>query len=111
MREGDIVLANILMSDGTNKKRPALLLKQMPKYHDLLLCGISSQIQQYLEDFDLNIDNNSKDFPTSGLLRHSIIRLSHLSVIPGQFIEGKIGFISEESHKLLLKRLCEYLMK
>jgi mRNA interferase MazF len=111
MNEGDIVLANILTSNGTFKKRPSLILKILPKYGDLLLCVISSQLNQYLADFGLMIEVNSKDFSSSGLIKDSIIRLSYLSVIPNQFIEGKLGFITIESHKLLLNRLCDYLMK
>ena len=105
MKEGEIVLASILTSDGSYKKRPALILKIMPKYGDLLLCGISSQINQLITDFDLLIDENSIDFSTSGLIRESIVRLSYLSVIPTQFIEGKLGSISKNSHKMLIDRL------
>ena len=82
MKEGDIILANILTSECQFKKRPTLLLKILPKYGDFLLCGISSQIQQYIPDFDLLIDKNSIDFSSSGLIKQSIIRLSYLSVIP-----------------------------
>jgi len=112
MKEGERnVLVNILTSDGTYKKRPAFILKIMPKYGDLLLCGISTQIHQLIPDFDLLIEENSIDFSTSGLIKESIVRLGYLSVIPSHYIEGKLGFISKKSHKLLLDRLCAYLIK
>jgi mRNA interferase MazF len=44
MKEGEIILASIITSDGKFKKRPALILKILPKYGDLLLCGVSTQI-------------------------------------------------------------------
>ncbi|MFH1052331.1 MAG: transcriptional regulator [bacterium] len=111
MKEGDIILVSILMCDGQFKKRPSLILKILPKYGDLLLCGINTQIHQYLDDFDLMLDINSIDFHSSGLIKDSIIRLSYLSVIPYRFVEGKLGFISKESYKLLINRLCDYLLK
>lgn len=111
MKEADVVLASILTSEGIIKKRPALVLKIMPKYQDLLLCGISSQINNFIQNFDLIVDYPSKDFAHSGLLKNSVIRLSYLSVIPSQFIEGQIGYITKESHKLLLNRLSEYLIQ
>jgi mRNA interferase MazF len=111
MKEGDIILASILTSEGKFKKRPSLILKILPKYGDLLLCGISTQLNQYILDFDLMLDMKSENFSISGLVKESIIRLNYLSVIPSQFIEGKLGFINKESHKLLINRLCEYLQK
>ncbi|MBM2813962.1 MAG: PemK-like protein [Ignavibacteria bacterium] len=111
MKEGEIVLASLLSSDGKFKKRPTLILKVLPKYGDLLLCGVSTQIHQLIPEFDLMLSTNSKDFPISGLLKESIIRLSYLTVLPQEFIEGKIGYITNESHKLLINRLCNYLIK
>lgn len=110
MQEGDVVLVSLLASNGKLKKRPALVLKIMPKHKDLLLCGISSQSHQYIKDFDLLIDSNSLDFTISGLVKESIVRLSYLSVLPTSLIEGKIGEISNESHRSLLERLCNYLL-
>lgn len=111
MKEGEIILANLITSDGKFKKRPALVLKILPKYGDLLLCGVSTQIHQYITDFDLLIEEKSLDFLKSGLVKESIIRLGYLSVIPSNFIEGKLGFISKESHQTLINRLCDYLSK
>ena len=111
MKEGEIILVNILTSEGNYKKRPALILKVLPKFNDLLLCGISSQIQQIINDFDLLLSPNSIDFQTSGIIKESIIRLGYLTVLPQHFVEGKIGYISNDSHKLLIQRLCDYLSK
>lgn len=111
MKEGEIILASIITSDGKFKKRPALILKILPKYGDLLLCGVSTQIHQYIIDFDMMLEEQSLDFYNSGLVKESVIRLGYLSVIPNNFIEGKLGFISKESHKTLINGLCDYLSK
>jgi mRNA interferase MazF len=81
----------------------------MPKYNDFLVSGISSQIQQYIHDFDLLIKTNSIDFKTSNLLKDSVVRLSIIATIPSKIVIGKIGHISAESHNLLISRLCKYL--
>lgn len=39
----------------------------MPKYNDFLVCGISSQLKQYIKDFDEIILTTYSDFPNSGL--------------------------------------------
>jgi mRNA interferase MazF len=44
MKNGNIVLIPLPQSDGAIKRRPALLLKQMPPFNDWLLCGISTQL-------------------------------------------------------------------
>lgn len=48
MKEGDIVLVDLPQSAGGSKLRPALILKQLPQYNDFLVCGISTQINQYI---------------------------------------------------------------
>jgi mRNA interferase MazF len=45
MREGSIILTEIVQADGQRKNRPALVLREMPKYGDLLICGISTQLR------------------------------------------------------------------
>lgn len=44
MQESNIVLIDLPQADGGLKVRPALILKRLPKYHDFLVCGITSQI-------------------------------------------------------------------
>ena len=52
MKEGNIVLTPIPQSNQEIKNRPALILRIMPRYQDFLICGISSQLKQYIRDFD-----------------------------------------------------------
>ncbi|OGU39607.1 MAG: transcriptional regulator [Ignavibacteria bacterium GWB2_35_12] len=110
MNDGDIVTAYFPQSDRTFKKRPALLLKKLQKYDDYLVCGISSNIHQYVEGFDEIILKNHAEFDSTGLKNDSVIRLGYLTVIPNEGINGAIGKISNELHRLLLKRLSNYLI-
>lgn len=99
MKEGDVVLAALPQSDGKTKLRPVLLLRQLPPpYNDFLVCGISSQLHQKINDFDDLISENDDDFKKSGIIKESIIRLSFLAVTSVNIIAGTIGKISEQRH-------------
>jgi mRNA interferase MazF len=82
----------------------------MPKYGDLLICGISTQLRQYLPNFDEIIKVEDSDFAASGLVRESLIRLSFLAVIQQVEVIGSIGSISNDRHGRLLSNLSGYLI-
>ncbi|UXE60792.1 MAG: type II toxin-antitoxin system PemK/MazF family toxin [Woronichinia naegeliana WA131] len=109
MKEGNIVLTPIPQSNQEIKNRPALILRIMPKYQDFLICGISSQLKQYIRDFDEIITSEDNDFEASGLIKISVIRLGFLTVIPSRQIIGSIGSISTTRHRRLLQNLSQYL--
>ena len=110
MKEGNIIISYMRHSDGSFKKRPALILKQMPKYEDYLICGISTNLSQEIKDFDALLLKNSELFKNTGLYEDSLIRLSHLLVIPIKDIYGTIGFVLVEIHSKMLQRLSNYLI-
>ena len=53
MKEGNIILTPIPQANGEIKNRPTLILREMPKYQDFLICGISTQLKQYIPNFDV----------------------------------------------------------
>jgi mRNA interferase MazF len=110
MKEGDVVLTPIPQADGKVKNRPAILLREMPLYGDMLVCGISTQLHHYVQAFDEIISLSDADFASSGLVSASLIRLSFLTVLPRKSIVGAIGSIAPERHKRLLQALCSYLI-
>jgi mRNA interferase MazF len=109
MKDGDIVLTSLPQADNKQKLRPALVLRIMPAFNDLLLCGISSNLRNYIKGFDEIITRKDKDFESSGLKDDSLIRLGFICVLPKKDIAGSIGNISSERHKRLLKNLAAYL--
>jgi mRNA interferase MazF len=111
MREGDVILTPIPQVDGKVKNRPAIILREMPPYRDLLVCGVSTQLHQRVEGFDEVISPTDPDFILSGLMSESLIRLSFLAVLPRKSIAGSIGAISLERHQRLLKTLSAYLIE
>jgi len=111
MNEGDIVLTPVPQADGRVKNRPALFLRELPPYNDLLVCGISTKLHQTVDNFDEVISNRDDDFSSSGLITDSVIRLGFLAVIPRKNIIGNIGTISRKRHIRLIKNLCAHLEK
>ena len=109
MNEADVVLTHLPQSDGLLKYRPAVVLRRMPPFGDVLVCGVSTQLQQVAADFDEIIEPGHEDFVGSGLRAASLIRLGFLTVRPAvKFTEG-IGFISAQRHRRLLDRLSRHL--
>ena len=109
MREGDVILTPIPQANGLIKNRPAVCLREMPPYRDMLVCGVSTQLHQQVKGFDEAITPADADFTQSGLLAGSLIRLSFLTVLPRTKIIGSIGAISRERHERLLKTLSAHL--
>jgi mRNA interferase MazF len=109
MREGQIFLTPLPQADGHKKARPALALREMPRFGEFLVCGISTQVHLLIPDFDELITSRDQDFATSGLLGNSLIRLGFLAVLPRKKIMGSIGAVSPERHRRLLERLSDYL--
>jgi mRNA interferase MazF len=110
MREGNVAIAAIPQFDRQTKKRPVVLLREMPLYRDFLVCGISSQLRRRVPDFDEVIDPADDDFASSGLVSASVVRLSFVVVVPRTEIVGTIGSLSLERHQRLLKSLGSYLL-
>jgi len=111
MNEGDVILTPLPQADGRVKNRPAVALRELPPYGDLLVCGVSTQVHQLVSGFDELIIRSDADFSTSGLLADSVIRLGFLAVLPRKSILGSIGAISPQRHRRLLHRLSAYLVE
>jgi len=111
MKEGDVILTQIPQADGTVKTRPALILRELPPFQDLLVCGISTQTHQAVPGFDEIIASTDPDFLKSGLVIDSVVRLGFLAVLPRRKVVGTIGIVSTERYERLLRRLSSYLLE
>jgi mRNA interferase MazF len=110
MKEGDVVVLPMPQADGRVKNRPAIVLREMPPFGDVLVCGVSTQLRQAAKDFDDVISPSDPDFKESGLIEESLVRLGFLVVVPRSRIVGSIGSISSERHERLLQKLSEHLL-
>ena len=109
MNEGDVVLTPLPQANGQVKNRPAIVLRRMPPFGDLLVCGVSTQLHHQVVDFDDLIEPSHPDYFASGLKAPSLIRLGFLAVLPVSSFTGTIGTISSDRHRNLLERLASYL--
>jgi mRNA interferase MazF len=109
MREAGVVLLPLTQADGKVKARPAVVLRQLPGFGDWLVCGISTQLHQFVGGFDEQVSLNDSDFSLSGLTAPSVIRLSFLQSVRLSAIMGRIGAISAERHHRLLANLSRHL--
>jgi mRNA interferase MazF len=96
-------------ADGKSKHRPALVLRVMPGFGDLLVCGISTQLRRAIPGFDEVIRRDDADFAASGLLDDSVIRLGFLAVLPCNRSPGVIGAIGPQRYHRLMTTLGRYL--
>lgn len=110
MKEGDVVLAPLPQANGQIKNRPCVALRQMPRFGDWLVCGVSTQLHQEVAGFDDPILMCHADYTGSGLKASSLIRLGFLAVLPEHRFLGTIGRLAVERHRLLLQRLGAYLI-
>jgi mRNA interferase MazF len=42
MKEGDLILVPMPQADGLVKNRPAIVLREMQPFQDVLICGVST---------------------------------------------------------------------
>jgi len=111
MNQGDVILTPVPQANGILKNRPAIFLREMPPYRDVLVCGVSTQLHQEVKGFDEVVDQTESDFAATGLRTTSLIRLGFLAVLPRSAVIGSIGSVSPERHKRLLTRLSDYLIR
>ncbi|MCW3121905.1 MAG: hypothetical protein JWQ38_1397 [Flavipsychrobacter sp.] len=108
--EGKIIVT-VFPQDEQKKLRPALVLREFPKYGDVLVCGITSRLYQYEKDLDLLLDFTHPDFTKTGLKAPGVCRLNMLTMLSVENINGTIGKVSSDTHHGLLNVLADYLVK
>ena len=108
---GDIVLFRFPSTDlESGKLRPALLLKKIPnEYGDWLVCMVSTQLHQRIENLEFIVEDSDEDFGETGLKKSSLIRTSRLAVVDESMFEGKLGTLSDRKHKDILLSLANWL--
>lgn len=112
-KSGQIVLFRFPQTNlASGKMRPALLLCKLPgPYGDWLICMISSQMHQYIKNFDEIVDTNDPDFANSGLKMSSVIRVGRLAVVEENTLLGAVGEIDADRLNRIKKNLSDWLNK
>lgn len=103
MNKGDIILVPFPFSDLTDTKlRPAVVL--LDSGHDVLVSFITSQ-NKWDNEFSVKI----KATATNGLKVDSFLRLSKITSIDKNLIEGKLGILLTSEIVLLDKVIFKML--
>mgnify|MGYP006278092761 CR=1 FL=1 len=111
IREGEIVLFRFPQTDlQRGKLRPALIIRKLPSlYDDWLICMISTQLSQKLDNIDEVMDPEDDDFKESGLKSPSLCRVTRLAVINKSILEGSLGSISQERLTRIKRIISEWI--
>jgi len=111
IREGQVALFRFPYANYTDAKlRPALLIRQLPGYHDdWLICMISLQLSQEIPSVDELMSVDDSDFIRSGLKYTSVIRVCRLAVVHKTVLEGAIGEIGADRLARIKNRLADWL--
>ena len=96
-------------ADRQFKPRPALVLRVMLPFDDLLVCGVSSQLRQAVVGFDEIIGPEDTDFVASGLRVQSVVRVGFISVVTQRQVVGTMGNISRSRFREIRQRLSDLL--
>lgn len=92
--------------------RPALVIANLPSHRkDWLVCMISSQIHQTIQNIDEIIETTDADFSGTGLKTASLVRLTRLAVVEETIFTGTIGEISQNRLAKLKTRLSGWIEK
>jgi len=109
--EGQVVLFRFPQTDQQQGKiRPALVLRELPgQYDDWLICMISSQLHQSIQQLDEIITTEDSDFIQSGLKLPSVIRASRLAVVDEEILIGKLGQVDPDRLSRVRQNLSRWI--
>jgi mRNA interferase MazF len=108
MRTGDIVIIPFPFSELTNiKVRPAVVIAETSdKYHDLILCAVSSQVLLSINPNEMIIESN----PVNGLKVKSVIKIDRIFTLKKEKVISNIGMLNVtqlNNFKIIFKSLID----
>ena len=109
MTTGDIILTPLTQADGQTKVRPVVIIHEWKPFGDILVCGVSTQLHQFVPGFDELLRPSDPDFERSGLRSESIIRLAFLGTVPRNSSRGFVGRVARDRLTRLRARLSSVL--
>lgn len=113
MIAGNIILLDFIQSNRVVKRRPALVVAVLPRFGDLLIAGISTQLHQAIPNVDIELLETQHGFQNSGLRRSSIVRLTLLSRIEhaDPSIFGTIGALDDALLVRVKRNLADLILR
>lgn len=113
MKPGKLALLrfpHVNLDEG--KLRPVLLIARVPgAYPDWLVAMVSGRLEQAIPGSDDVIRDEDADFPASGLMRSSVIRIGRLAAANAELFLGAIGEISGERLTHIRRRIADWILE
>ena len=101
----DVILVPFPFSDlSYSKKRPALVLVDIPNRDELICMMLTSSIS-----IDDRVDVSIKDIDLAGLPKPTVARLSRLFTLKQSLVYKKIGVMDNKEFKVIVSKLIELL--
>jgi mRNA interferase MazF len=109
-RVGDVALLASPRADGHGGPRPCLLFKRLPGDAGAWwVCPISSDLERAVIPFDEVLMPADEDFPQSGLLTPSVVRVGHVAIAREEDLIGSIGHIAKNRLLRIQLRVIDWL--
>jgi mRNA interferase MazF len=110
MRTWDVVILRYPFNDGTSaKQRPAVVVSKDP-YHtfgqDGLFMLITSNVSR-CADYDVLIDSSDPEFPATGLIKSSAIRVDKIMNLQHTLVCRHLGILGPISRGRVREKLGE----
>lgn len=106
--KGDVVLVQFPFTDlSQSKLRPAIILWIDPVGTDVVVCAITSQNLNRLEEGEFLLDTADPDFPSTGLRVASKVRATRIATLDRQLVARRLGKVGRRSMQTLNTVLIE----
>ncbi len=99
----DVILVPFPFSDlSYSKKRPALVLVDIPDRDELICMMLTSTLS-----IDSQVDIPIKAIDKAGLPKPTVARLSRLFTLRQSLVNKKLGVLEKEEFKVIINKLIE----
>ncbi|MBE9111227.1 type II toxin-antitoxin system PemK/MazF family toxin [Nodosilinea sp. LEGE 07298] len=93
--KGSIVLVNFPFTDlSQTKLRPAIVLWINPRGGDVVVCAITSQKIDRLDEDEFKLDAGDPEFSKTGLRVSSKVKTTRIATLNRQLVTRKLGDLS-----------------
>ena len=108
---GHIAMVALPFTDlSGSKRRPVVVVGAAPTGNsDWLVCMVSSKLQHRHAAVDELIEPAAPDFPSSGLVAASLVRVGRLAIIEESLLLGAIGSIGADRMNRIREKLKNWI--
>lgn len=98
VKAGDVILIDFPFTvPKQSKVRPAVIITETKdKYHDLIICAISSVLPEKLSEREILISKKNPAFPSTGLRVDSVIKIDRIATLRQADVITQLGSCTTE---------------